>query len=288
MRQLKINSRITNRDSYSIDRYLFDISKYPLLKEEEEVALTKRIKKGDQTALDDLVRANLRFVVSVAKQYQNQGLALNDLINEGNLGLIKAAARFDETKGFKFISYAVWWIRQSILHALVSQSRLIRLPLNRVAEINKLKKISEEFEQEHQREPSIYEIAESSSLSEVDIENIEKYNQPVISLNQTIHEDEDESLDSFIADESSESPDAKLVQEALKIQMKYTLNILTNRELEILEYCYGLNDKSKIYSMDEIGERLSLTRERVRQLRNKSIRKLRKTARKEDLKPYLG
>lgn len=287
MKQLKITTKITSRDSFSIDKYLNEISKLPLLKEDEEVELARRIRKGDREALDKLTKSNLRFVVSVAKQYQNQGLSLNDLINEGNIGLIKAATKFDETKGFKFISYAVWWIRQSILQALVEQPRVVRLPMNKAAIYNRIAKVMNEFEQTNEREPSNEELAELMDLKPDDLHLLKSCLSYHISTDQPLNEDENSTTGDNMTDDSMPSPDDHLHVTALHNQIDNILGILTERELLIIQYYFGLNKFNQHYSLDEIGDKMSLTRERVRQLKDKSLKKIRKAAVTENLKNFL-
>lgn len=287
MKQLKITTKITSRDSFSIDKYLNEISKLPLLKEDEEVELARRIKKGDREALDKLTKSNLRFVVSVAKQYQNQGLSLNDLINEGNIGLIKAATKFDETKGFKFISYAVWWIRQSILQALVEQPRVVRLPMNKAAIYNRITKVVNEFEQKNEREPSNEELAELMDIKTEDLHLLKSSLSYHISTDQPMNEDENSTTGDNMTDDSMPSPDEHLHTTALLSQIDNILGILTERELLIIQYYFGLNKFHQHYSLDEIGDKMSLTRERVRQLKDKSLKKIRKAAVTENLKNFL-
>lgn len=287
MKQLKITTKITNRDSFSIDKYLNEIAKLPLLKEDEEVELARKIRKGDQVALDKLTKSNLRFVVSVAKQYQNQGLSLNDLINEGNIGLIKAATKFDETKGFKFISYAVWWIRQSILQALVEQTRLVRLPMNKASFINRISKASNEFEQKNEREPSDDELAE---IMEVRIEDINLLKCCVsnhLSTDQPLNEEDNTTAGDNMTSDSIPRPDAHLNEIALNLQLDNILNSLSEREMLIIQYYFGLNKFHQHYSLDEIGDKMSLTRERVRQLKDKSLKKIRGSVATENLKQFL-
>lgn len=287
MKQLKITTKITSRDSYSIDKYLNEISKLPLLKEDEEVELARRIRKGDREALDRLTKSNLRFVVSVAKQYQNQGLSLNDLINEGNIGLIKAATKFDETKGFKFISYAVWWIRQSILQALVEQPRIVRLPMNKATIYNRITKVSNEFEQTNEREPTNEELAELMDMKSDDLHLLKSCLSYHVSTDQPLNEDESSTTGDNLTDDSIPGPDTNLNTIALNNQIDTILSILTERELLILQYYFGLNKFNQHYSLDEIGDKMSLTRERVRQLKDKSLKKIRKAAVTENLKNFL-
>ncbi len=287
MKQLKITTKITSRDSYSIDKYLNEISKLPLLKEEEEVELARRIRKGDREALDKLTKSNLRFVVSVAKQYQNQGLSLNDLINEGNIGLIKAATKFDETKGFKFISYAVWWIRQSILQALVEQPRIVRLPMNKATIYNRITKVSNEFEQTNEREPTNEELAELMDMKTDDLHLLKGCLSYHVSTDQPLNEEDSVTTGDNLTDESMPEPDTHLHVLALHHQIDDILSILTERELLILQYYFGLNKFNQHYSLDEIGDKMSLTRERVRQLKDKSLKKIRKASVTENLKHFL-
>ncbi|MCP3659533.1 MAG: sigma-70 family RNA polymerase sigma factor [Bacteroidetes bacterium] len=287
MRQLKISKQITNRESQSLDKYLQEIGKVDLLTSEEEVDLAKKIKAGDQIALERLTKANLRFVVSVAKQYQNQGLPLSDLINEGNLGLIKSAQRFDETRGFKFISYAVWWIRQSILQALAEQSRIVRLPLNRVGSLNKISKVFSKLEQEYEREPTAEELAEVMEMTPVEVRNTIKISGRHVSVNAPFVQGEENTLLDVLEDETEDDPDNNLVSESLKKEIKRALSTLTQREEEVISSYYGLNGSSPM-TLEEIGENLELTRERVRQIKEKAIRTLRQSSRNKTLKPYLG
>lgn len=287
MRQLKITKSITNRENASLDKYLQDIGKEGMITADEEVELAQKIRAGDQQALEKLVNANLRFVVSVAKQYQNQGLSLPDLINEGNLGLIKAAKRFDETRGFKFISYAVWWIRQSILQALAEQSRIIRLPLNQVGSLNKIKKASSKLEQEFERLPSADEIAEQLDLPEHKIENALKISTRYISMDAPLKADEDQVfLDQYIPDDV-EDTDEPLMRESLGREIQRSLASLSEKERDVINMYYGIG-MSHGYTLEEIGAKFDLTRERVRQIKEKAIRRLKHTARNRLLKAYLG
>ncbi len=287
MRQLKISKSITNRETASLDKYLQDIGKEGMITADEEVELARRIKAGDQKALDKMVNANLRFVVSVAKQYQNQGLSLPDLINEGNLGLIKAAQRFDETRGFKFISYAVWWIRQSILQALAEQSRIIRLPLNQVGSLNKVRKASSRLEQQFERPPSADEIAEQLDVPEHKVKSVLKINTRYISVDAPLKDDEDVMfLDSYVPDDAMET-DEPLMQESLGREIQRSLATLTEKEREVLNMYYGIG-LSHGLTLEEIGAKFDLTRERVRQIKEKAIRRLKHTARSRLLKAYLG
>jgi RNA polymerase primary sigma factor len=278
MKQLKITTKITSRDSYSIDKYLTEISKMPLLNEEEEVELSKRIRSGDQTALDQLVKSNLRFVVSVAKQYQNQGLSLSDLINEGNIGLIKAARKFDETKGFKFISYAVWWIRQSILQALIEHPRVVRLPMNKATIYTKISKVTNEFEQKYEREPLNEELAELLGMKPDELHLLKSCLSFHSSTDQPLNDEDDTTLAELMTSDSVPQPDTHLDKYSMAEQMKTVFSSLSEREVTILRYYFGLNEFAQHFSLDEIGEKMDLTRERVRQLKDKAIRKLRKVS----------
>ena len=287
MRQLKITKQVTNRDTLSLDKYLHEIGKVDLLTGEEEVELAKLIKKGDREALDKLIKANLRFVVSVAKQYQNQGLSLPDLINEGNLGLIKAAERFDETRGFKFISYAVWWIRQSILQALAEQSRIVRLPLNKIGSINKINKAINKLEQEFQREPTIDELAEMVESKPDLIEDAMNFSNVHISMDAPLHDEEMSNMYDVILNEDSPSPDSELIDNSLRKEIERSLATLGEREADILRYYFGLN-RYPPHTLEEIGDEFGLTRERVRQIKEKAIKKLKNQYRNRLLKAYLG
>lgn len=287
MRQLKITKSITNRDSHSLEKYLQDIGKEGLITADDEVELAKRIREGDDRALDKLVRANLRFVVSVAKQYQNQGLSLPDLINEGNLGLIKAAQKFDETRGFKFISYAVWWIRQSILQALAEQSRIVRLPLNQVGSLNKINKAFARLEQEFERQPSADEIAASLDLPADKVADSIKVSGRHVSVDAPLKDGEDGSLLDLMVNNDSPVADRALMQESLLAEITRSLATLTPKEQEVLTLFYGIGIKSS-WTLDEIGDKFDLTRERVRQIKEKAIRKLRNSSRNQLLKSYLG
>ncbi len=271
----------------SLDLYLREIGETPLIKAEEEVKLAKRIKLGDQTALEKLTKANLRFVVSVAKQYQNQGLSLSDLINEGNIGLIKAAKRFDETRGFKFISYAVWWIRQAILQALAEQSRIVRLPLNRVGTLHKIGKVSSSLQQLYGREPSANEIAKKLELSEGEVSDTLKISNSHLSLDAPFSVSEDNSLIDILEDEMQESPDESLLSDSLRVEIEKALDSLTPREAEVINLYFGLNHEKPL-TLEEIGTRFSLTRERVRQIKEKAIRRLRHASRSKALRAYLN
>lgn len=287
MRQLKISKQITNRESQSLDKYLQEIGKVDLLTPDEEVELAKRIRSGDQLALEKLTKANLRFVVSVAKQYQNQGLSLGDLINEGNLGLIKAAQRFDETRGFKFISYAVWWIRQSILQALAEQSRIVRLPLNRVGALNKISKTFSELEQKYEREPSPDELAEQLEVTINEVVETMKISGRHVSMDAPFVQGEENNLYDVLEDNSEEKPDDGLMNDSLRREVQRALSTLTKRESDVVTLYFGLN-KHQAMTLEEIGEKFNLTRERVRQIKEKAIRRLRHTSRSKALKPYLG
>lgn len=287
MRQLKIIKSITNRETASLDKYLQDIGKEELISAEEEVLLAQRIRQGDQKALDKLCKANLRFVVSVAKQYQNQGLSLPDLINEGNLGLIKAAQRFDETRGFKFISYAVWWIRQSILQALAEQSRIVRLPLNQVGSLNKIKKESSRLEQKYERTPSADEIADSLEIPEYKIDAALKISTRYISMDAPLSEDEDMKFIDVFIDEDTPVTDAGLMRESLAREIQRSLSTLTEKERDVVNLYYGIGMNHGL-TLEEIGAKFDLTRERVRQIKEKAIRRLKHTSRSKLLKSYLG
>ena len=286
MRQLKITKSITNRESASLDKYLQEIGKEELISVEEEVELAQRIRKGDQEALEKLTKANLRFVVSVAKQYQNQGLSLPDLINEGNLGLIKAAEKFDETRGFKFISYAVWWIRQSILQALAEQSRIVRLPLNQVGSLNKINKACARFEQEHERTPSAEELANELELPKEKVTDTLRVAGRHISVDAPFADGEDNSLLDVLVNTDSPNADRGLINESLATEVERALEILTDRERDIIRYFFGIGCSEM--TLEEIGEKFDLTRERVRQIKEKAIRKLRTSSRSKLLKSYLG
>ena len=287
MRQLKITKQVTNRETLSLDKYLHDIGKVELLSAEREVELAKRIKKGDQQALEELIKANLRFVVSVSKQYQNQGLSLPDLINEGNLGLIKAAQRFDETRGFKFISYAVWWIRQSILQALAEQARIVRLPLNKIGSINKINRTFSKLEQEYQREPTPEEVASILETTSQVVEDAMKVSNHHVSMDAPLKDEDDNSLYDVMLNEESPSPDNNLITGSLRKEIERTLSTLGEREAEIIKYYFGLNGYPQ-HTLEEIGEVFGLTRERVRQIKEKSIKKLKNHYRNRLLKTYLG
>ncbi len=288
MRQLKITKSITNRESQSLEKYLQEIGKVDLLTPEEEVELAKRIKQGDQAALEKLTKANLRFVVSVAKQYQNQGLSLSDLINEGNLGLIKAAQRFDETRGFKFISYAVWWIRQSILQALAEQSRIVRLPLNKVGSLNKINKAFSELEQEYEREPSPDELAETLEIPTEEVETTLGVAARHVSMDAPFVEGEDNSLLDVLENNSTPDTDQELdYRQSLRKEIERSLNTLTDRQCDVIKLYFGIGVEHPM-SLEDIGEKFGLTRERVRQIKDKAINKLRSANRSKLLKSYLG
>jgi len=287
MRQLKISKSITNRNTASLDKYLQEIGREELITAEEEVDLARKIKAGDEKALEKLTKANLRFVVSVAKQYQNQGLSLPDLINEGNLGLIKAASRFDETRGFKFISYAVWWIRQSILQALAEQSRIVRLPLNQVGSLNKIKKASSKLEQEFQRLPSSDEIAQEMDVSENKIDSAMKITTRYVSMDAPLLSDDETSLiDVFVSNDAT-STDDELIRESLRREIDRSLSTLSEKERDVINLYYGIGMTHGL-TLEEIGAKFDLTRERVRQIKEKAIRRLRHTSRSKLLKSYLG
>ena len=286
MRQLKITKSITNRESASLDKYLQEIGKEDLITVEEEVELAQRIRKGDQKALEKLTRANLRFVVSVAKQYQNQGLSLPDLINEGNLGLIKAAEKFDETRGFKFISYAVWWIRQSILQALSEQSSIVRLPLYQVGSLNKINKAYSRFEQENERRPSPEELADTLDLPAEKVADTLRVSGRHISVDAPFVEGEDNSLLDVLVNDDSPVADRTLINESLSTEVERALSTLTERERDIIKSFFGINTQEM--TLEEIGEQFGLTRERVRQIKEKAIRRLRHSSRSKLLKTYLG
>jgi RNA polymerase primary sigma factor len=289
MRQLKITKQVTNRETASLDKYLSEIGRVELISADEEVELAKKIKQGDQAALEKLTKANLRFVVSVSKQYQNQGLTLPDLINEGNLGLIKAAQRFDETRGFKFISYAVWWIRQSILQALAEQSRIVRLPLNKIGTINKINKTFSKLEQEFEREPTAGEISDLLEMTEQDVKESMRTTGRHVSMDAPLSTSDDGSgnlYDLMISDDSP-SPENELINDSLRREIERALTTLTMREAEVLRCFFGLDGKAAM-TLEEIGEKFDLTRERVRQIKEKGIRRLKHTSRSKILKTYLG
>jgi RNA polymerase primary sigma factor len=287
MRQLKIIKQVTNRESKSLDKYLQDISKIELITADEEVELARKIRAGDQAALEKLTNANLRFVVSVAKQYQNQGLKLPDLINEGNVGLVKAAKRFDETRGFKFISYAVWWIRQSILQALAEQSRVVRLPLNKIGSINKIKKTFSYLEQAHERPPSAEEIASELDMTITEVKQSIKNSGRHISMDAPLKEGEDSNLYDVMRSGESPRPDVDLMRQSLYTEISRALDTLSPREADVIKLYYGIGDQQSM-TLAEIGQTFDLTRERVRQIREKAIRKLRHNSRNKLLKSYLG
>ena len=286
MRQLKITKSITNRESESLEKYLQEIGKEDMISIEEEVELAQRIRKGDRKALERLTRANLRFVVSVAKQYQNQGLSLSDLINEGNLGLIKAAEKFDETSGFKFISYAVWWIRQSILQAIAEQSRIVRLPLNQVGSVNKINRMLSKFEQENERRPSIEEISQEINLPEDKVDEAMSANTRHVSVDAPFSDGDEGSLLDILINESSPMADRQLVFESLQAEIKQALRILNERERNVVEAFFGIDGPE--LTLEEIGDKYGLTRERVRQIKEKAIRRLREGTKNKMLKAYLG
>ena len=287
MRQLKITKQVTNRETASLDKYLQEIGKVDLITADEEVELAQRIKAGDNIALEKLTKANLRFVVSVAKQYQNQGLTLPDLINEGNLGLIKAAQRFDETRGFKFISYAVWWIRQSILQALAEQSRIVRLPLNKIGSINKINKMFAYLEQAHERVPSAEEIAKELDMSVNDVKESMKNAGRHVSMDAPLVEGEDSNLYDVLKSGESPNPDKDLLLDSLRTEIERALETLTPREADVIRLYFGLGNQHPM-TLEEIGETFELTRERVRQIKEKAIRRLKHTSRSKILKTYLG
>lgn len=286
MRQLKITKAITNRENASLDKYLQEIGHEELISAEEEVELARRIKTGDRKALEKLTKANLRFVVSVAKQYQNQGLSLPDLINEGNIGLLKAAEKFDETRGFKFISYAVWWIRQSILQAIAEQGRVVRLPLNQVGSVNRINKVLSKFEQENERRPSVDEIADKTDLPHEKIEDVLKVNTRQVSVDAPMADGDGTSMIDFMQSDSDPSTDEELLKESLRAEITSALSVLNDRERNVIEAFYGINQPE--CTMEEIGKKYGLTRERVRQIREKAIRRLKQNTQNKMLKAYLG
>jgi len=286
MRQLKITKSITNRESESLEKYLQEIGREDMISVEEEVELAQRIRKGDRKALERLTKANLRFVVSVAKQYQNQGLSLADLINEGNVGLIKAAEKFDETRGFKFISYAVWWIRQSILQAIAEQSRIVRLPLNQVGSVNKINRMLSKFEQENERRPSLEEISEETNLPEDKVDEAMSANTRHVSVDAPFSEGDEGSLLDILVNESAPMADRQLVFESLQAEIKQALRILNDRERNVIEAFFGIGGPE--LTLEEIGDKYGLTRERVRQIKEKAIRRLREGTKNKVLKAYLG
>ncbi|MCF8372540.1 MAG: RNA polymerase sigma factor RpoD/SigA [Bacteroidales bacterium] len=287
MRQLKISKQVTNRETPSLDKYLHEISKVELISAEEEVALAKRIATNDSAALERLVKANLRFVVSVSKQYQNQGLSLPDLINEGNLGLIKAARRFDETRGFKFISYAVWWIRQSILQALAEQARIVRLPLNKIGSINKINRTLSLLEQKYEREPTYEEIANVLDIAPREVKEALRYTGRHVSMDAPLSYDDEGNMYDILLSLDSDSPDKGLINESLQKEIERAITTLTYREAYILRHYFGLNGR-RPSTLEEIGENLELTRERVRQIKERAIKRLKSTSRSKILKTYLG
>lgn len=287
MRQLKITKQVTNRETASLDKYLQEIGKVELITADEEVELAQRIRQGDRIALEKLTKANLRFVVSVSKQYQNQGLSLPDLINEGNLGLIKAAQRFDETRGFKFISYAVWWIRQSILQALAEQSRIVRLPLNKIGSINKINKTYAKLEQEFEREPNAEEIAEVLDLTEAEVKESMKNAGRHVSMDAPLVQDEDNNMYDVLKSDEVVTPETELLYESLRKEIDRAISTLTQREADVVRLYFGLNGSHPM-TLEEIGEKFDLTRERVRQIKEKAIRRLKHTSRSKILKSYLG
>lgn len=284
---MKITKQFTNRESQSLDKYLQEIGKVELLSPDEEIQLAIKIKDGSQGALEKLVKANLRFVVSVAKQYQNQGLSLGDLINEGNLGLIKAAKRFDETRGFKFISYAVWWIRQSILQALAEQSRIVRLPLNRVGALNKIGKAYSSLEQEFEREPSANELAKELDMDISEVADTLKISGRHVSVDAPFSQGEENRLLDVLTNDSQPTPDNTLMSDSLRSEIERALGTLTEREAEVIKLYFGLNKEHSL-TLEEIGEKFNLTRERVRQIKEKAIRRLRHASRSKNLRSYLG
>ena len=286
MRQLKITKQVTNRETASLDKYLQEIGKVELITAEEEVELAQRIRQGDKIALEKLTKANLRFVVSVSKQYQNQGLSLPDLINEGNLGLIKAAQRFDETRGFKFISYAVWWIRQSILQALAEQSRIVRLPLNKIGSINKINKTYAKLEQESEREPNAEEIAEALDITEAEVKESMKNAGRHVSMDAPLVQDEDNNMYDVLKSDEVVTPETELLYESLRKEIDRAISTLTPREADVVRLYFGLNGSHPM-TLEEIGEKFDLTRERVRQIKEKAIRRLKHTSRSKILKSYL-
>ena len=287
MRQLKITKQVTNRETASLDKYLQEIGKVELINADEEVELAQRIKQGDRIALEKLTKANLRFVVSVSKQYQNQGLSLPDLINEGNLGLIKAAQRFDETRGFKFISYAVWWIRQSILQALAEQSRIVRLPLNKIGSINKINKAYAKLEQEYEREPNPGEIAKLLDVPEDEVKESIKNSGRHVSMDAPLVQDEDNNMYDVLKNDDGPTPETGLIYESLRKEIDRAISTLTQREADVIRLYFGLNGGHPM-TLEEIGEKFDLTRERVRQIKEKAIRRLKHTSRSKILKSYLG
>jgi len=284
---VKISKQYTSRESQSLDKYLQEIGKVDLVTPQEETDLARRIKKGDQKALEKLTKANLRFVVSVAKRYQNQGMSLGDLINEANLGLIKAAKRFDETRGFKFISYAIWWIRQSILQALAEQSRIVRLPLNRVGALNKIGKAFSTLEQEFEREPSASELAEELDMPLFEVSDTLRISGRHLSMDAPFAQGEDNCLLDLIQDQRQPSPDHQLMEESLKVQVRRALNTLSEREAQVIRLYFGLDQEHSL-TLEEVGEKFNLTRERIRQIKDKAIHRLRHASRSKALRVYLG
>ncbi len=287
MRQLKIVKQVTNRETPSLDKYLHEIGKVELLSPEQEVELAARIRKGDTKAFEKLIKANLRFVVSVSKQYQNQGLSLPDLINEGNVGLIKAAQRFDETRGFKFISYAVWWIRQSILQALAEQARIVRLPLNKIGSINRINKAFSDLEQLYEREPSVQEIAEILEMAPEDVKDAMKSAGRHVSMDAPVRDDEESTMYDILLNKDAPGPDKALLNDSLRREIERVLSILTYREAAIIRLYFGINTKYQ-HTLEEIGQEFNLTRERVRQIKEKAIKRLKSATRCKLLKAYLG
>ncbi|MFN5252397.1 MAG: sigma-70 family RNA polymerase sigma factor [Bacteroidia bacterium] len=287
MRQLKISKQFTNRENKSLDKYLNEISKVPMIDAQEEVELARRIREGDQAALEKLVNANLRFVVSVSKQYQNQGLTLGDLINEGNMGLIKAAKRFDETRGFKFISYAVWWIRQSILQALADQSRIVRLPLNKVGSLGRITQMAARLEQELEREATPEEIAEALQIPITEVENALRSSGRHLSIDAPLADGEDNTLLGVLDNNDEPNPDMPLINESLQNEINRVISTLSDKERDVLKYYFGL-DGNPAHTLEDISEKVGLTRERVRQIKEKALRRLRKSSKSKVLKSYLG
>ena len=287
MRQLKITKQVTNRETASLDKYLQEIGKVDLITAEQEVELARRIKQGDKIALEKLTKANLRFVVSVSKQYQNQGLSLPDLINEGNLGLIKAAQRFDETRGFKFISYAVWWIRQSILQALAEQSRIVRLPLNKIGSLNKINKATARLEQKHERTPNQKEIAEELDMTPNEVKESMRNAGRHVSMDAPLIQDEDNTMYDVLKSDEAITPETGLLYDSLRKEISRAVSTLTKRESDVVQLYFGLNIEHPM-TLEEIGEKFDLTRERVRQIKEKAIRRLKHTSRSKILKSYLG
>ncbi len=287
MRQLKISKQLTNREITSLDKYLQEIGRLEMITPDEEVILAQKIKQGDQRALDKLTKANLRFVVSVAKQYQNQGMSLPDLINEGNVGLIKAAQRFDETRGFKFISYAVWWIRQSILQALAEQSRIVRLPLNKIGSMNKINKTFAKLEQEYERTPNYEEVAATLDISDSEVKESMRHTGKHLSMDAPLANDEDNTMYDFMRSEDNVTPESELMYESLKTEINRAVSTLSHKEADIIRMFFGLDGYTPM-TLDEIGEKFDLTRERVRQIKEKAIKRLKQTSRSSILKSYLG